>query len=287
MMNREELLEYLINNHTEIHDYMISMQFLSESEDNYTVTTDFLLNKSFGLLTTSLNDLGIIIHDSTVYENYINLKRLSDLYLFISHTNLISFLNDEPVVHKLVEGLLEIESSSMLMDLFDDIQVIFLDDIAYTDMKDLVFSYLTYTDKFKIYISNILKIIAFNTHETIDNESVAFYIKALDTVEDKIIQYTNRTDIKLSEQSFVDINNWFSALCNSKHVNIFGWYLKNRNDVENQELITLDFEAKYMLLKKTTVGYREYYVLNNIEITKEIEDLIMIISKLDPFVEDI
>ena len=284
-MNNENLINHLIDSHEEIHDYIISQQYLSEVEDAYSITPAFLLNKSFEIITELLSDIGIVVHNATLYENFFDLERLSNFYLFIKHTNLIPLFNDNKSVVELVEGLINLKSSSLLLDIFDDLQVIFIEDPVYKDMYDLIFTNLSSKDKFTIYLNNILKISSFNESEIVDLDSVMFYIKVLDKVKNDMKQITTSLELKLPYQIELNISVWFNSLCNSQYNTIFGWYLKNKDDINNKELLTLDFEAKYDLFKKTTIGYHEYYLINDIPIDKDKEILIDVIRKLDPFIE--
>lgn len=279
-MIREQLLTKLINDHAEIYDYIISMQFLGSVEIEAAIDNTLLVNDSIEILISLIENLGITVHDSSLFEDLSNIFILSNLYNFLVPSSLIAFLENNLPIQDMVNGLLESKTDSLLLELFENLQLIFVNDDTYKSMYDLVHWNLMNDEAFTNYLSNIMKILSEDTNKLNDIDTIKVFIESLNEIQKRI----QRDSKEISNDVLIIVNRWFDSLCNNNdYIDSFGWYLLNKDDVKANKFFINEFLLLYELFKKSTIGYREYYLTNDFLISESKAKAIDYIKQIDPF----
>lgn len=275
----KETLDILMENHGEVYDYIISMKALTSVETEFAITDDLLLSRAFDIVISMLENIGITVHDNSLFEDLTNATNLSNLQVFLSPSTLTNFLENNTEVHEMLNELIESNSESLLLEIFEKLQVIYINDENYKKLYDTIYWSLTNDERFVNYITNIVELVTKDDTEIEYRHNTAFYINVLSLIQHKII---NESDNQHNEVNLI-VDRWFSSLCNCTCRNIFGWYLLNKDNIEINESMVNEFKNKYEAFKQITYGYREYYDSNNILINDMRNVAIDYIENLDPF----
>ena len=279
-MNHEEIVNDLMDRHVEIYDYIISMNFLNSVEEEFSVNYPLLLNRSVEILHSLCEEIGIIVFNDELFENSINIITLSDIYLFLLPGNLSRFLINNKDVYDLLISLLDSDHEHLLKSFFENLQVIFINDGGYKKKYDLINWNLENDERFITYISGILRMIESNMEEDLDIKYSISFTNRLRDISLGLKERKNMIDDEYNHKLKI----WLNSISNSSNINIFGWYLENKNEIDINKILLEEFNEKYTLLKKTTIGYEEYYNTYDISILEKEIKLINLVKIYDPFI---
>ena len=317
---RVELFNQLKDVNANFENYVTSQLYLNDVVAEENVTLEFLISKGIEFIEHDLRLLGISI-DTSIYENYVDMKHLVDIYTLIQPKNFKEVIDNLPKDSKtsFIKFINTIEEDDDFINDFLEWLTTNVSQEGYIELKKLSESYITSNNTFRIYIKKLIDKFISITSDTDNHESnlsidddqdilnLKLWNQTILHISSSIYQIEQYEDFQYKDNVINVLKKWIYSLSRNNFIELALWYISLLNQPSSSDDETQDQDTdqllifqnnpyykkklsilkdKYLSFRKVTEGYPEYYKEHYPEISNTLVDIIYeYITKLDPFID--